>query len=153
MKRILAFLMSLLLALSLCACTITEVNAPTTEPTVVTDPVDTESTTPSTDATEGTEATVPNTDPTWHLQEVANKLAGYAIDFNWNDSVVTLILTVGLPDLDMFDRVEKEDDVTYDIYLTDNTSYEVVLDAKTGEVLSIHNNVDNPTERDSYYKS
>lgn len=149
MKRILAFLMSLVLALSLCACTITEVNAPTTNPTettVTTEPTGTETTVPSTDATE-------NTDPTWHLQEVADKLAGYAIDFNWNDSVVTLILTVGLPDLDMLDRVEKENDTTFDIYLTDGTSYEVELDATTGEVSSIHNNVDMPTQNDSYYKA
>ena len=148
MKKIIAFLMSLLLALSLCAC-IPEVNAPATDPTeitVTTEPAGTETTVPSTDATE-------NTDPTWHLQEVADKLEGYAIEFNWNDSVVDLILTVGLPDLDMLDRVEKENDTTFDIYLTDGTSYEVVLNAKTGEVSSIHNNVDTPTENDSYYKA
>ena len=148
MKRIIAFLMSLLLALCLCAC-IPEVNAPATDPTestVTTEPTGTETTVPSTDATE-------STDPTWHLQEVADKLAGYASDFNWNDSVVNIILTVGLPDLDMLDRVEKENDTTFDIYLTDGTSYEVVLNANTGEVSSIHNNVDNPTENDSYYKA
>ena len=152
MKRIIAFLMSLMLVLSLCACQSSEVNEPTTDSTtstVVTDPVETtpgtETTVPSTDATE-------STDPTWHLQEIADKLAVYATDFNWNDSVIEVILTVGLPDLDMFDRVEKENDTTFDIYLTDGTSYEVVLDATTGEVSSIHNDVDSPTENDSYYK-
>lgn len=129
MKRIIAFLMSLLLALSLCAC-IPEVNAPATDPTVTTEPVDTETTVPSTGATE-------STDPTWHLQEAADKLAGYAIDFNWNDSVVNIILTCGLPDMDMFDRVEMLTITTYDIYLSDNTIYRVVLDAGSGDVQTI----------------
>ena len=130
MKRIILFLVSLLLTLSLYACQIPEVNAPTTS----------------------TIETTSSTDPTWHLQEVSDKLAGYAIDFNWNDSIIEVILTVGLPNLDKFDRVEKEDDTTFDIYLTDGTSYEVVLDAITGEVFSVHNNVAIPTENDSYYK-
>lgn len=129
MKRIIAFLMSLLLALSLCAC-IPEVNAPATGPTVTTEPVDTETTVPSTDTAE-------STDPTWHLQEVADKLAGYAIDFNWNDSVMNIILTCGLPDMDMFDRVEMLTITTYDIYLSDNTIYRVVLDAGSGDVQTI----------------
>jgi hypothetical protein len=133
MKRIITFLMSLLLVLSLCACDIPEVNAPATDPTettVTTEPTGTETTVPSTDATE-------STDPTWHLQEVADKLAGYAIDFNWNDSVVDTILTCGLPDMDMFDRVEMLNVTTYDIYLSDNTIYRVVLDAGSGDVQTI----------------
>ena len=153
MKKIIAFLMSLMLVLSLCACQIPEVNAPTTDPTtstVVTDPTETtpstETTVPSTDATESTETT-------WHLQEVADKLAGYAIEFNWNDSVTDVILTVGLPDLDMFDRVEKVDELTYVIYLTDEVSYRMILNADTGDVESIDNNVAVPTENDSYYKA
>lgn len=161
MKRFIAMLFALLLALNLCAC---DVNAPTTDPTettvvttptdttVVTDPTGTTDVTEPVDTTGPTTDTTISTDPSWHLQSTADKLAGYAIDFNWNDSVVTIILTVGLPDLDMLDRVEKEDDTTFDLYLTDGTSYEVVLDAKTGEVTSIHNNVDSPTENDSYYK-
>jgi hypothetical protein len=153
MKRMIAFLMSLMLVLSLCACQIPEVNAPTTDPTtstVVTDPTETtpstETTVPSTDATESTETT-------WHLQEVADKLAGYAIEFEWNDGVVDIILTVGLPDLDMFDRVERINVTAYLIYLSDGTSYRMVLDAGSGDVVDIVNNVDVPTENDSYYKA
>ena len=41
MKRFLAFLLSLILALSMCGCAVTEVHAPTTEPVVTTVPSET----------------------------------------------------------------------------------------------------------------
>ena len=125
MKRIIALLLSVLLAVSLCACDWFIVNAPNTD---------------ATDTTAATAPTIPTTEetnPTWHLQEVADKLAAYAVEFEWNDSVADVILTVGLPDLDMFDRVEQLSVVTYDIYLTDNTVYRVVLDAGNGDVQTI----------------
>lgn len=96
MKRILAFLMSLMLALSLCACTVTEVNAPTTEPTVVTDPADTESTVPNTNPTEGTETapSTPVTEIAW--DELADK-TGIDVEFEFNAEankfIVSLIWT------------------------------------------------------------
>lgn len=130
MKRIITFLLSLLLALSLCACNIPEVNAPTTsstETTGTTEPTNAVATTPATE----------NTNPTWHLQETADKLAQYAIDFKWNDGITNLILTVGLPDLDMFDHIEQLNETTYDIYLSDNTIYRMVLDAGSGDVQAI----------------
>ena len=131
MKRILAFLMSLFLALSLCACDIPEVHAPGTDPTITTEPT-------HTDATEDTE-------PTWHLQEVADKLTQYASEFEWNDGVVNTILTCGLPDMDMFDRVEMLTVTTYDIYLSDNTVYRMVLDAGSGDVQTIQDIATNTT--------
>ena len=129
MKRLFALLLSLLMILSLCACQPSEEINPT-ETVVTTEPSGAETTVPSTDATA-------STDPTWHLQEVADKLAGYATDFNWNDGVTEVILTVGLPDLDMFDRVEQLNELTYDIYLSDNTVYRMVLDAGSGDVQAI----------------
>ena len=151
MKRIIAFLLSLMLALSLCACQIFEENVPTTDSTtstVVTDPIETDPTTSTvvtdpTETTPSTETTVPSTDatestdPAWHLQEVADKLAEYATNFNWNDGVTEVILTAGLPDMDMFDRVEQLDELTYDIYLSDSTVYRMVLDAGSGDVQAI----------------
>ena len=131
MKRILAFLMSLLLALSLCACNIPEVHAPGADPTTTTEPT-------NTDATEDTE-------PTWHLQEVADKLTQYSSEFEWNDGVVNTILTCGLPDMDMFDQVEMLTVTTYDIYLSDNTVYRVVLDAGSGDVQTIQDIATNTT--------
>ena len=134
MKRLFALLLSLLMILSLCACQPSGgINTPTTSPietTVTTEPTGTETTVPSTDATE-------STDPAWHLQEISDKLTGYATDFNWNDGVIDVILTVGLPDLDMFDRVEQLNELTYDIYLSDDTVYRMVLDAGSGDVQAI----------------
>lgn len=145
MKRIIAFLMSLLLALSLCACTIPEVNTPTTDPTTSTVVIDPTEITPSTETTVPSTDTTENTDPTWHLQEVADKLAQYANEFEWNDSVTNIILTCGLPDMDMFDRVEMLTVTTYDIYLSDNTVYRVVLDAGSGDVQTIQDIATNTT--------
>ena len=51
MKRFLAFLLSLILALSMCGCGITEVQAPTSEPSVTTVPSET-----TEDLTAGAEA-------------------------------------------------------------------------------------------------
>jgi hypothetical protein len=98
MKRIIAFLMSLLLALSLCACTIPEVNAPTTDPTtstVVTDPTETtpstETTAPSSDATESTDPSVSVTEIAW--DELAEK-TGIDIEFEVNTETNKFIISL-----------------------------------------------------------
>lgn len=91
MKRIIAFLMSLLLALSLCACAIPEVNAPTTDPTtstVVTDPTETA---PSTDATESTNPSVSVTEIAW--DELAEK-TGIDIEFEVNTETNKFIISL-----------------------------------------------------------
>lgn len=93
MKRILALLMSLLLALSLCAC-IPEVNAPTidlTETTVTTEPTDTETTVPSTDATESTDPSIPVTEIAW--DELAEK-TGIDIEFEVNSETNKFIISL-----------------------------------------------------------
>ena len=90
MKRIIAFLMSLMLALSLCACQIPEVNAPTLDPTesvVTTEP------TPSTDVTE------PSTDATTEAITYDNltEKTGIDVEYEYNADanlfVVSLIWT------------------------------------------------------------
>lgn len=82
MKRIIAFLMSLLLALSLCACAIPEVNAPTTDPT---------ETAPSTDATESTNPSVSVTEIAW--DELAEK-TGIDIEFEVNTETNKFIISL-----------------------------------------------------------
>lgn len=89
MKRIIAFLMSLLLALSLCACTIPEVNAPTTDPTETTP--STETTAPSADATESTDPSVSVTEIAW--DELAEK-TGIDIEFEVNTETNKFIISL-----------------------------------------------------------
>lgn len=94
MKRILAFLMSLVLALSLCACTITEVNTPTTDPTettVTTEPAGTEATVPSTDATESTDPSTSVTEIAW--DELVEK-TGIDIEFEVNTETNKFIISL-----------------------------------------------------------
>lgn len=98
MKRIIAFLMSLMLALSLCACTIPEVNAPTTDPTtstIVTDPTETtpstETTAPSTDATESTDPSTTVTEIAW--DELAEK-TGIDIEFEFNAETNKFVISL-----------------------------------------------------------
>lgn len=94
MKRIIAFLMSLMLALSLCACQIPEVNAPTTDSTISTVVTDPTATTPSTDATGNTDPSAPVTEIAW--DELAEK-TGIDVEFEFNAEtnkfIVSLIWT------------------------------------------------------------
>lgn len=149
MKRIIAFLMSLMLALSLCACQIPEVNAPTLDPTesvVTTEPTDT---TPSTDVTEPstdttTETTVPNL-----TGDAEQKLTDYAVGYGWPEGVVETIRT-SVPDFDTFDSIESAGDGTnFVIVMNDGVRYKLTVD--TEGVQAITNDVENPTERDMIY--
>jgi ABC-type phosphate/phosphonate transport system substrate-binding protein len=94
MKRIIAFLMSLLLALSLCACSILEANAPTADPpetTVTTEPAGTETTVPSIDATESTDPSTSVTEIAW--DELAEK-TGIDIEFEVNTEANKFIISL-----------------------------------------------------------
>ena len=149
MKRILAFLMSVLLILSLCACkpvsipddeptTIpTGTSAPTTEPTIA----------PTTEP-----ATIPTTEPTfpWHLQETAAKVKVYADQYGWSDKVVSVMLN-WIPDMDMFKSIEQINEYQFIIYMTDECSYRMTVNTKINEVEVIVINIDSPTERDMIY--
>lgn len=93
MKRIVAFLMSLMLVLSLCACQTSKVDTPTTDPTnsaIVTDP-STETTVPSTDATESTDPSIPVTEIAW--DELAEK-TGIDIEFEFNAETNKFIVSL-----------------------------------------------------------
>ena len=89
MKRIIAFLMSLMLTLSLCACQIPEVNAPTTDPAETTP--STEITVPSTDATESTDPSTTVTEIAW--DELAEK-TGIDIEFEFNAETNKFIVSL-----------------------------------------------------------
>ena len=135
MKRIFAFLMSLLLALSLCACTITEVNTTTTEPTMVTDPVDTEPTTPSTDATEGTETTVPNIDPTVDPYDIHELEELLGISIGIGHTATTLEVEITWTNKEGFDR---EFGYRYNLYAYQNNT--------KLELTSVSDNVNTPVK-------
>ena len=123
MKRIIAFLMSLMLVLSLCACHVPEVNAPTLDPT---------------------ETTVPNL-----TGDAEQKLTDYAVGYGWPAGVVETIRT-SVPDFDTFDSIESAGDGTnFVIVMNDGVRYKLAVDAEG--VQAITNDVENPTERDMIY--
>ena len=127
MKKIIALLMSLVLTLSLCACQLTQ--TPVTDPTVIT-------TAPSTDPTVIT--TVPTTDVTVDattepattatteivdlLAAAEAKLAQYAVEYDWQDGVVNIILT-NVPDFEMFDNITVDESGLFIITMTDGLQY------------------------------
>ena len=127
MKKIIALLMSLVLALSLCACQLIQTpvtdptvitTAPTTDPTVVT-------TVPTTDVTVDATTEPATTDTTEIVDLLAAaeaKLTQYAVEYDWQDGVVNIILT-NVPDFEMFDNITVDESGLFIITMTDGLQY------------------------------
>lgn len=144
MKKIIALLMSLILILGLYACN--SVSAPGLDETVAS----TETSIPATEPTAPTVEPTKNTEPTWHLQEVADKLNKYATQYGWSDKVIAVMLN-WIPDMDMFKSIEQINEYQFVIYMTDDCSYRMTVNTKINEVEIIVINIESPTERDIIY--
>ena len=120
MKRIFAFLMSIVMILGLCACQVDKnptdttliTVAPTTEVVETTDEV-------STDPTDVVDETTEVVDL---LAAAEAKLAQYAVEYDWIDGVINVILT-NVPDFEMFDNITLNEDGVYIITMTDGLQY------------------------------
>ena len=146
MKRLLALFFALLLSLSLCACDLSDIINPPTNPTDgVLYYVEFEiiSTNPTT-TTVPTEPSVPNL-----TDDVRQQLKDFAKLFEWGDDVVEVIMAT-VPDVVMLSRVESTDDNThFIIIMSDGIEYCLDLGSNREALRIYYNTGDNSvTERD-----
>ena len=114
MKRFLAFLLSLILVLSMCGCVITEVHAPTAEPQVTTVPSET-----TEDLTAGAEAV---------LAEIAQY---HSVSDDFDDVILTQVP-------DAFMLVDYRAACwTFFLVMSDGIEYKVVIDDTDNHITSI----------------
>ena len=114
MKRFLAFLLSLILALSMCGCGITEVQAPTAEPSVTTVPSET-----TEDLTAGAEAV---------LAEIAQY---YSVSDDFDDVILAQVP-------DAFMLVDYRATCwTFFLVMSDGIEYIVIIDDTDNHITSI----------------
>ncbi len=130
MKRFLAFTCALLASLLLCACIPVE---PTTGPETA--PL-TETITQTVPAETIEPATVPETVIPNQTEKAEQLLNGYCVEFNWDKGSTEIVLT-SVPDCDMLESVEKIDDITYKITMTDKIVYDLTIDAQTRQIATI----------------
>lgn len=115
MKRFLAFLLSLILALSMCGCGITEVQAPTTEPSVTTIPSET-----TEDLTAGAEAV---------LAEIAQY---HTVSDDFDDVILTQVP-------DAFMLVDYRAACwTFFLVMSDGIEYQVIIDDTDNHITAIY---------------
>ena len=114
MKRFLAFLLSLILALSVCGCGITEVQAPTAEPSVTTVPSET-----TEDLTAGAEAV---------LAEIAQY---HSVSDDFDDVILTQVP-------DAFMLVDYRASCwTFFLVMSDGIEYKVIISDVDNHITSI----------------
>jgi hypothetical protein len=114
MKRFLAFLLSLILVLSLCGCGITEVQAPATEPSITTVPSET-----TEDLTAGAEAV---------LAEIAQY---HSVSDDFDDIILTQVP-------DAFMLVDYRAACwTFFLVMSDGIEYQVIIDDTDHHITSI----------------
>ena len=132
MKRLIILLLSLFMALNLCACNILPVSAPTpdpTETTVVTVP----------DITITTEASYP-----WLNAESTQKL----LDCGWSLENIDILMGV-IPDMDSLYSVTKISDFDYVLLMDNGIEYYTTFRDNT--LIQVYTNYENPTQNDFLY--
>ncbi len=133
MKRLIIMLLSLLMALNLCACNILPVSAPTTDPTetiVVTVPDTT---------TDTTETSYP-----WLNAESTQKF----LDCGWSLENIDIIMGV-IPDMDSLYTITKISDSDYALLMDNGIEYYATF--RNNTLIQVYTNYENPTEKDFLY--